>query len=506
LDIALCIVAQREPMIGKQVGPYRILEKIGQGGMGVVYKAVHTQLEQEVAIKVPAPEYAQDPSMRERFIAEAKLQAKLSHPHVVNVFNYLQDESNVFLVMEYIKGPTLEQRLATIGRIPPQEALLICQDVLAALCFMHSRGVIHRDIKPGNIMFTDTGVVKVTDFGIAKVAGEKGRTKTAMQIGTLCYMSPEQIQGKPAGVASDLYTLGVTLYQMVTGKLPFHGDSEYSIMRAHIEEAPAPPWEIQAHISPGLGRVILKAIEKKPEHRYQNAREFAEALAGLVSEPCPVESGVPRSFHGRSAESPASRLKNWQHLALIASLGIALVVILSFGFFQSWGIVRLRLFTPPRPSITENPTATADVEPSHSPDPPAPSFDRRAPTVGPQAAVERGIKDEPRDAESSSAGEGRPPEAAILLPRGEGVSIRDREGNAAEGEPAQAPPVPDPTNDTQEAISEPPEQRLERDQGGEKAPSQGVKRLGRMHPRVQPPKGPPGREVSDSSSGWYIRK
>jgi serine/threonine protein kinase len=184
-------------MIGREVGPYRFLEEIGQGGMGVVYKAVHTQIEQEVAIKILRPEYVQDPSMRRRFIAEANLQAKLSHPHVVNIFNYLEHEGHILLVMERVEGPTLEQRLATTGRIAAPEAVAICRDLLAALSFMHSQGIIHRDIKPANIMFAESGMVKVTDFGIAKVTGEKGQTRTNVPIGTLCYMSPEQIQGKP---------------------------------------------------------------------------------------------------------------------------------------------------------------------------------------------------------------------------------------------------------------------------------------------------------------------
>jgi eukaryotic-like serine/threonine-protein kinase len=198
-------------MIGLVVGPYRILEKIGQGGMGVVYKGIHTQLDQEVAIKVLSPEYVQDPSMRQRFIAEAKLQAKLTHPHVVNIFNYLEHADNLFLIMEHITGPSLQQRLATEGSIAEQEAVSICENVLAALSFMHSKGVIHRDIKPGNIMFTQTGLVKVTDFGIAKMAGEEGQTRTGMRLGTPWYMSPEQIQGQPATIRSDLYALGITL-------------------------------------------------------------------------------------------------------------------------------------------------------------------------------------------------------------------------------------------------------------------------------------------------------
>ncbi len=285
-------------MLGKEVGAYRILEKIGQGGMGVVYKGIHVQLEQEVAMKVLSPTYASDPVVRQRFIQEAKIQARLTHPHVVNILNYLEEGEDIFLVMEYVRGDTLEQRLQHVGRLATNEAVSICQGVLAALSFMHIKGIVHRDIKPGNIMFTDTGLVKVTDFGIAKVAGEEGQTKTGMLLGTLGYVSPEQIQGQAASVTSDLYALGITFYRMVTGKLPFDGDSEYTIMQGHIETIPTPPWNINPQIPQDLGRVILQAIEKAPERRYQSAEAFAQALTGLARPP-----GMP---HVESPTQPPS--------------------------------------------------------------------------------------------------------------------------------------------------------------------------------------------------------
>lgn len=263
-------------MIGKEIGPYRIIEKIGQGGMGIVFKGLHVKLEQEVAIKVLAPELSQDPSMRERFIKEAKIQAKISHPNVVNVLNYVEEGSDLFLVMEFLQGETLDNRLKRLGWCP--DAVNACISVLSALEFMHSRGIIHRDIKPGNIMFLDDGSVKVMDFGIAKVAGERGQTKTGMRVGTLWYMSPEQIKGEEATVSSDLYSVGVTLYQMITGRVPFGGESEYMVMKAHLEEQPIPPWEINGTVSKEFGRIILKALAKDKKDRYQNARDFAADL------------------------------------------------------------------------------------------------------------------------------------------------------------------------------------------------------------------------------------
>jgi eukaryotic-like serine/threonine-protein kinase len=175
--------------------------------------------------------------------------------------------------------------------VPPERAVSICLGVLDALDFMHSKGVIHRDIKPGNIMFTERGDVKVTDFGIAKMMGEKGQTKTGMRVGTLWYMSPEQIRGGDASVASDIYALGGTLYQMVAGRVPFGGDSEYAVMKGHLEERPVPPWEINSNVPRDLGKIILKALQKDLANRYATAGEFADDLRGLDFRPR-EESGV----------------------------------------------------------------------------------------------------------------------------------------------------------------------------------------------------------------------
>ena len=313
-------------MIGREIDAYRILEKIGQGGMGIVYRAVHTKLEQEVAIKVLSPEFSHDASMRERFVKEAKIQARFSHASVVNILNYIEHEGNIYLVMEFVSGETLEHLLRRDGGVPPERAVSICLGVLDALDFMHSKGVIHRDIKPGNIMFTERGSVKVTDFGIAKMLGEKGQTRTGMRIGTLWYMSPEQIKGGNASVASDIYALGATLYQMVAGKVPFGGDSEYAVMKGHLEEKPIPPWEINSGISRDLGRVILKALQKDPGGRYQTAREFADdlrrlrpqAAQGVTPEARPKwELPLKIPSVSIAIQEPWARITSW-----VSSLGI----------------------------------------------------------------------------------------------------------------------------------------------------------------------------------------
>jgi serine/threonine-protein kinase len=271
--------------------------------------------------------------------------------------------------MEYVKGETLDKRLGKVGFLSQHEAVLVCQSVLAALDFMHSKGVIHRDIKPGNIMFTDTGVVKVTDFGIAKITGDQGQTQTGMRIGTLWYMSPEQIRGKPASVASDLYALGITLYQMVTGKLPFYGDSEYTLMKAHLEEVPEPPWITNTRISPALGQVILKAIEKTPERRYPNAYAFAEALTDLAYQP-----DTPQRDISLACDRPAFRrrfpqLRTW-HYITFASLSVLLGSILYLLASDS----RFTIFKRPSPIVAESvPSVRSRSSPALPPQPVLPS-------------------------------------------------------------------------------------------------------------------------------------
>ena len=229
-------------MLGKEVGPYRVLQKIAQGGMSSVYKGLHIDLEQDVAIKVLSSESFEDPCLRDRFINEAKIQAKLSHPNVIKTLNYLEQDGSIFLVMEYVNGETLDVLLKKIGPLPLEKAVVIFMGVLDAIEFMHSKGIIHRDIKPANIMLAYDRFVKVMDFGIAKIMGEKGKTRAGIRIGTLWYMSPEQIRGEEATALTDIYSLGITLYQMITGRVPFTGELEFDIMRGHLEETPDPPW------------------------------------------------------------------------------------------------------------------------------------------------------------------------------------------------------------------------------------------------------------------------
>lgn len=267
----------------KQLGKYEIVDKLGEGGFGAVYLANNTRLKKRVALKVLHPQVASDEMLAAYFEREALALARLEHTHIVRVFDYDQIDGVSFIVMEYIDGTTLDRLLRDQRAFALDEIVSIFRQLLSALGYAHENGVIHRDIKPSNIMLTGSGEVKIADFGIAKVAGAAKLTRTGTGAGSLLYMSPEQIKGTNIDNRSDIYSVGVTLYQVVAGRTPFEADSDYEIMTGHLERAPLAPSQLKGSISMDLEEVILKALEKKPEKRFQNAQEMSEALSRIKS-------------------------------------------------------------------------------------------------------------------------------------------------------------------------------------------------------------------------------
>jgi serine/threonine protein kinase len=265
-------------MIGTEIGSYRILEQIGQGGMGVVYKAVDTGLDRFVAMKVLNPDLSRNPELVSRFRAEAKAQANLNHTNLATLYAFLVQDGTAVMVMEYVDGETFAQMIRRRGPIPEQEAVPLFRQALLGIGYAHRAGILHRDIKPSNLMLNKNGLVKVMDFGIAKVMGVQGMTRTGTQLGTLAYMSPEQIQNRNVDIRSDIYELGITLYEMLTGHLPFEGDSEFQIMQDHVYKAPPPPRTYYPYLGEGIERVVLKSIEKNSDARYQTVEHFGAAL------------------------------------------------------------------------------------------------------------------------------------------------------------------------------------------------------------------------------------
>jgi len=265
-------------MIGTEIASYRILEKLGQGGMGVVYKAVDTGLDRMVAMKVLNPDLSKNPELVERFRAEARAQANLNHTNLATLYAFMVHQGTAIMVMEFVEGETFAQIIRRRGPIPEVEAIPLFRQALLGIGYAHRAGILHRDIKPSNLMLNKNGLVKVMDFGIAKVMGARGMTRTGTQLGTLAYMSPEQIQNRNVDIRSDVYELGITLYEMLTGHLPFESDSEFQIMQDHVYTPPPPPSKYYPYINKGVENVILKSIEKNSDARFQTVEQFGAAL------------------------------------------------------------------------------------------------------------------------------------------------------------------------------------------------------------------------------------
>jgi serine/threonine protein kinase len=260
-------------------GRYEVDEELGRGGMAKVFKGTDTVLGRPVALKMLAPQFAEDVTFVDRFRREAQAAARLNHPNLVGVYDTGSDDGVHFIVMEYVQGKTLADYLAGGGRIMPHRAIEIAEAVSLALTAAHAQGVIHRDIKPGNIMITPTGEVKVTDFGIARVvAGAETVAQTAAVLGTASYLSPEQAQGQPVDQRSDLYSLGCVLYEMLTGRPPFTGDSAVAVASKQVLEQPIPPSTLNPDVSPGLDAVVMRTLAKNPANRYRSAEEFRRDL------------------------------------------------------------------------------------------------------------------------------------------------------------------------------------------------------------------------------------
>ena len=258
-------------------GRYVLRGLLGQGGMADVELAYDEVLDRQVAVKLLHQRYTDDPAFLERFKREARAAASLNHANMVAVYDTGEQDARPYIVMEYVAGRSLRDLLRREG-VLPQRAAEIASDAALGLDYAHERGLVHRDIKPANIMLSEEGQVKVTDFGIARAAGADTVTQTAAVFGTAAYISPEQAQGEDVDRRTDVYSLGVVLYEMLTGRQPFTADSAVALAYKHVSEPPVPPTQINDEISPALESVVLRAMAKNPDNRYQTAREFHDDL------------------------------------------------------------------------------------------------------------------------------------------------------------------------------------------------------------------------------------
>jgi len=292
--------------IGDKVGGYEVTGVLGAGGMGEIYEVRNVISDRAEAMKVLLSDLRAEAELAERFIREIKLQARLRHANIAGLHTAFEADHQLVMIMELVEGQTLSALLAR-SRLAVGDTVAYTLQALAALEYAHSQGVVHRDIKPSNIMVTPGGAVKLMDFGIAKAMKDKSLTRTGNLIGSLHYMSPEQVRGDTdIDGRTDIYSLGIVVYEMVTGRKPFDGNSEFSIMRAHLEQPPVPPEQIDASISPGLSAVILAAMAKDRGERYQTAGEFLDELKrfGASETPRPLSAPVPRETPRAAAAPP----------------------------------------------------------------------------------------------------------------------------------------------------------------------------------------------------------
>jgi eukaryotic-like serine/threonine-protein kinase len=271
-------------MIGAQFGNYRVTHRLGEGGMGTVYRAVDTMLDRDVALKVLRPELARQSTLVERFRAEAVALARLRHENIAALYGLDRHGEDLMMVMEFISGETLEARVARTGPVPWQEALPIVRGALDALGHAHARGVVHRDIKPANVMVDAEGIVKVMDFGIARLMGENRQTRAGVAIGTPSYMAPEQLRGEDVDGRTDLYAVGALLFELLTGRVAFEADSDYSLMMQQLHEPPVPPSSLAPSIPKAIDGVVSRAMAKQPAGRFGTATDFSRALDAIVAE------------------------------------------------------------------------------------------------------------------------------------------------------------------------------------------------------------------------------
>jgi len=328
-------------MIGRQLGNYKIVGELGRGGMAVVYRAYQASLNRYVAIKVLPPHLGFDQEFVERFQREALAAAQLRHPNIVVIHDVGHEQGIYFIVMELLEGRTLKEIIEGEGELPVEQATRIVEQVAGALDYAHRRGFVHRDVKPANIFVGDDGHTTLTDFGIAKAASEAQQlTRTGMLMGTPEYMSPEQAEGVEVDYRTDLYALGVVLYLMLVGQVPFRGTTPHAILHSVIYEPPPPLRRIRPDLSPGIEAVVLKAIDKQPERRYQSGAELVEALRKAPATRArrlvvPANEGRPPSPKGQPTDRADGRKPMLWILAAIAvvlcGLSVVLAIILMGG-------------------------------------------------------------------------------------------------------------------------------------------------------------------------------
>lgn len=355
-------------MSPESIGRYKIVRELGRGAMGVVYEASDPNLGRTVALKTIQASTigTNQQEVADRFKNEARAVGGLSHPNIVTVFDAGEDHGVLYIAMECLEGETLERNLTQRRTVPLQQAIEITRQICAALDYANGKGIVHRDIKPANIMIAPNGTVKITDFGLARTA--EAITMTGHVVGTPHYMSPEQVRGRPVDLRSDLFSVGVMLYEMLTGERPFEGQSITTIMYKIVHENPTPPRALDSSIPPGLSAVIERSLAKSPEDRYQSGAALVHALenynaqstADVRALPGPASVQVPEALEGGSAASEKTRPVVFSRAKTLLKVVALLVLAVA-----AWEIIRT---SKPRIAERSNPQS----ETKSPPPPPAP--------------------------------------------------------------------------------------------------------------------------------------
>ena len=396
--------AHQDPLIGQELGSCRIEHKIGEGGMGAAYKATHLGLERAVVVKVLPAYYAGSDELRRRFLREARATAKLNHPHVVQVYDVGSRGSTHYYVMEFVDGRSLSELCHAEAPLPPARATRIARECALGLAAAHEQGIVHRDIKPGNILISAKGQAKVLDFGLAYDVGKEGLSTSGQILGTPHYMSPEQAEGK-ADHRSDLYSLGVTYFRLLTDKLPFEGESTFNILKQHASDPPPSPREHVPSLPDSVCRVIERLLEKDPARRFQTAAQLAEILERVARE---LEGGS-------AAEVPLAPPPPRERSAWLLGGLLALAVLGGVAFALTRRpppppepagprpSAALAAATPPSPASTPTPSPASTPTPSPASTPASSPASTPAAVALAPPAFPRVVFDEPLIVGSASA-------------------------------------------------------------------------------------------------------
>jgi serine/threonine protein kinase len=354
---------------GRRIGNFRILRKLGEGGMGAVYHAVDEMVDRDVAIKSLLPEIAHQPGTLERFRTEAVALAKLNHTNVATLYSFLREGEEYFMVIEYVNGRSLEDIIRRRGRLPLDTAVSIAAHVLDGLRHAHAMGILHRDIKPANILIAETGEVKVTDFGIARFVNSDRMTRVGRIVGTIEYMAPERILGHEADARSDIYSVGALLFEMFTGRIPFQGENEFELLKKQLDLPPPLLSDCGIAVPEGIEWIVQTALAKQPQQRFESAAAMRaqlkpflpEEATELVARPARTTSReMPLADTVRTRAARPAPSRNHLYIALSTLCFLILLVSLTVAFRRH--PEPRALVVPPSQVILDEPVPPRTVE------------------------------------------------------------------------------------------------------------------------------------------------